>query len=920
MRPILSFFVLLILVGNTALCATSAIHSGEKIAFAEPEATVRNLKCDQLAGPLAIDNPEPGLSWQMTAELPGKRQTAYQILVAGSLDLLRQNKGDYWNSGKVYSARSVQIRYQGKPLASGAKLYWKVKVWDEKDKPLGWSSTASWSMGLLNASDWKAKWIGATQEDVYPDSAITFPSPYFRKEFSTSKKIRKAIAYISGLGFYELRINGRKIGDQVLAPAVTNYDKRPLKKLLYPYDDQSAQRIFYNCFDITDDLLRGNSGKAGTSARNNVIGILLGNGWYNQRDRTIEGKMWYGLPRLIFQLELTYTDGSKQTIVSDPTWKTTTGPLLKDGIFSGEKYDARLDLGAWDKPGYRDNQWHQAVQVRPPSGRLQAQTAPFDKVIRTLQPVFEGRKDSVYRYHLDETVSGWAVVRVKGPAGSSLKIRYISEEGEDYGQQDVYILKGGATERWSPRFTWHAFRKIEIIAKGVSLDQESLVIEDVHTAAEGNGTFECSNPFFNKIYSAYLRTQRANFHGSLSSDCPHRERLGYTGDGQVIMESSMYAFDLFGFYRKWLDDIDDARNRKTGFVTHTAPFGGGGGGPAWGSAYVIMPWLYFNYYGDTTLLQKHYTGMKQWVNYLETRTNEKGLVYKEEPDGWCLGDWCTPAGIKIPEPLVNTAYFYHVTDLMGKIAAVLGKTDDQARLAALAAKIRDNFNKAYYDPAKHTYWEGRQGSDVFALAFGLVPEADYGLVFNSLLKHLENIGYHFDTGILATPLLLKVLSDNGRDDIAFRLMDQQDFPGFGYLLDEKNSTLWESWNGDGSHSHPMFGSVVKWFFSGLGGIRPDVQHAGMQHFTIAPKTISSLNYCRSSYISLYGKIRSEWKRTADGTLHILASIPANTSATFVLPSGLKTATDEAGRAIPVSNTEGKSTIRLMPGTVQLVLR
>lgn len=838
------------------------------------ELKVQNLTCEYLSNPIAIENLAPKLSWQLKSLSKSTSQSAYSILVASSLELLKQNKGDYWNTGTVKSSTSTHITYKGKPLTSRTKLYWKVQVWDNH-KNSTWSAVNEWSMGLLKPEDWKGKWIGAF-ENPYPDSAITYPSPFFRKEFALKKAIKKAVVYVSGLGFYELLLNGKKVGDQVLAPAVTNYDKRPLKNLLYPYDDQSTQRVLYNTFDVTSYL----------NTANNTIGMQLGNGWYNQRDRRVEGDMWYDAPKLIFQMEVAYTDGSTEIISSDNTWRTSNGPLLHDGIFTGEKYDARLSFDNWAQNGFNDVKWKPALAVRPPTGKLHSQTAPFDKVARTIKPAFDGKtKDSVYLYHLDETVSGWASISVKGKAGSRLKIRYITEEGDDYGQYDTYILKGAGLESWEPKFTWHAFRKMEIVSKEVVLDQTSVSVKDVHSAVASTSSFECSNPFFNQINAAYLRTQRANFHGSISSDCPHRERLGYTGDGQVNMESALYSFNMTQFYQKWLLDIDDARNKKTGFVTHTAPFGGGGGGPAWGSAYVIMPWLYYSYYGDQTVLAQHYPGMKQWVEYLGTRTDTNGLVTKEEPNGWCLGDWCTPTQIQIPEPLVNTAYFYHVTELMSRVAKSLGKTEDYQTFLNIANKIKKDFNKAYYKADKASYWEGRQGADVFALAFGLVPEENYKPVFNALLEHLKTLNYHFDTGILATPLLLKVLEQNGRHDIIYKIMNQKDFPSFGYLLDSKNSTLWESWNGDGSKSHPMFGSVVEWFYSGIGGIKVDPINPGMKHFTIAPQNIAELTFCKSSYNNLFGKIRSEWKRDESGKLNILIEVPENTSATFVLPEG-----------------------------------
>jgi alpha-L-rhamnosidase len=891
MKPIFAAIALMLFTTNAVFCKQ------QKKQF-------DNLRCEYLVNPIAIESQHPTLSWQLTSEYQAKSQKAYRILVASSASLLSQNKGDYWDSDIIRSVNSTQVNYKGKPLASRKNLYWKVMIWDENNIASNWSKVASWSMGLLKSADWQAKWIGSFINPD-PDAGITYPAPFFRKEFAVDKKIKKATVYISGLGFYELYLNGAKVGNRVLAPAVTNYDKRSLKHLLYPYDDQSTQRVLYNTFDVTDNLAQ----------KNNAIGILLGNGWYNQRDRRVEGDMWYDLPKLIFQLEIEYTDGTHKNICSDNTWKTTTGPLIKDGIFTGEKYDARLDLGAWDKTGYNDSRWKPVIFVKAPTGALHPQLAPFDKIVRTLKPTFDGKvKDSVYQYHLDETVAGWAAITVNGKAGSRVKIRYISEEGDDYGQFDTYVLKGNGTEHWEPKFTWHAFRRIEIVSKDVILNAGSIGVKDVHTDVTPNGSFECSNPFLNKINSAYLKTQKANMHGSVSSDCPHRERLGYTGDGQVAMESALLSFNLPQFYQKWFNDIDDARNKKTGFVTHTAPFSGGGGGPAWGSAYVIMPWLYFTYYGDTTLLRKHYQGMKQWVEYLQTKTDKNGLITHEEPKGWCLGDWCTPEGVQVPEPLVNTAYYYHVTDLMAKVAAVLGKADDQSKFTNLAAQIKIDFNRAYYNPSTKTYWEGRQGADVFALAFGLVPKENYQAAFNSLLNHLNKINYHFDTGILGTPLLLKVLSQNDRDDIAYKIMNQKDAPGFGYLLDSKNSTLWEEWKGGGSHSHPMFGSVVTWFYSAIGGIKPDEASAGMKHFVIAPKPMADLTYCKSSYNSLFGKIRSEWKINANGHLEMLIEIPKNTLATFVLPDHKMAVKSESGKEIETKKINDKYQVEFASGT------
>ncbi|MEK7720467.1 MAG: family 78 glycoside hydrolase catalytic domain, partial [Bacteroidota bacterium] len=634
-----------------------------------------NLKCENLVNPLGIDLSSPLLSWELNASSRNQKQSAYQIIVSDQETELAKDLGTYWDSGITTSNQTANIPYQGKSLPSRLKLYWKVRVWDASDKPSAWSPVSSWEMGFLNSSDWQAKWIGMG-EDQFPDSTGTEPAPYFRKAFEIGDKIVSARIRVCGLGFYELMLNGQKIGDQVLAPAQTNYDRRKLQKLIYYHEDQSRQRVLYNTFDVTKQLKQGG----------NVIGIVLGNGWYNQRDRSVEGCMWYNTPRLLFQMELIYSDGHKQLVCSDKTWKMTTGPIRHDGIFTGELYDARLELGEWCRAAYDDQNWQMAKEVNAPTGKLQAQLAPPDRITRTIHPTYLNTNASgACLFDAGEMISGWVQIKMHGQSGDTVRIRHIEELGGDYHQMDNYILKGSGEEIYEPRFTWHAFRQVEISGLKYRPKEEELLVKVVHTDVVPVGNFECSNPLFNQIYQNYLRTQLGNLHGSISSDCPHRERLGYTGDGQVAVEAAICNFDLTRFYQKWFLDMDDARNHRIGYVPHTVPFGGGGGGPAWGSAYVIMPWEYYRYYGDKNVLKTHYDGMKQWVEYLGTRCDSAGIVVREEPRGWCLGDWATPEKIKLSPELVNTCYYFHVTDLMARIAAVLGNQKDEKEFRLLAA-------------------------------------------------------------------------------------------------------------------------------------------------------------------------------------------------------------------------------------------
>ena len=845
-----------------------------------------NLRCENLENPIAIDIPSPLLSWNLVSEKRGQIQSAYRIIVAGNEENLDKDIGDFWDSGRIESNSSVNIKYKGKSLKSRDILFWKVKTWNGDNEESDWSKIAKWEMSFLEQTDWQAKWFGIG-EDENPFAYETGPAPYFRNEISIDKKISSAKVYVSGLGYYELYLNGERVGDEVLAPAQTNYDKRALPKLLYHYDDQSTTRVLYNTFDVADQLRDGI----------NAIGMILGNGWYNQRDRAVEGDLWYSTPRLIFQLEIEYSDGEKEIVTSNESWKVSTGAFLHDGIFTGEIYDARLENEGWNMPGFNDNNWPQAKLVKAPSGKMEAQLAPPDKIVRTFKPASILKKeDSTIVVDAGEMISGWIRLRVNEKSGQKITMRFIEEMGSGYGQKDIYITKGSGNEIYEPRFTWHAFRTIEISGITQKLTKDDIDIVVVNTDVVPAGSFNCSNELFNKIQENYIRTQLGNFHGSISSDCPHRERLGYTGDGSILVESSILNFDMTNFYQKWVNDMDDARNKNTGFVPHTAPFGGGGGGPAWGSAYVITPWFYYLYYGNSRILEQHYSGMKQWVEYLGTRTDENGIVVREEPRGWCLGDWATPDKIEIPPDYVNTCYYFYVSDLMSKIATVLGNENDAKYFSGLAEDIKEVVNTHFFDKDKMQYWEGRQGANVFALAFGIVPEEYIEDVLKTLAENINKNKGHLDTGILATPLLLDILTKYGMEDLAFSIMNQRDYPGFGdYILGKGATTLWENWNGDQSHSHPMYGSVVRWFYQSVAGIYPDEENPGFKNIIIKPSLCGDLTFASADYNSVYGKIASSWK-LVEGDLFLNVEIPANTTATIYIPSTNQSKITEGGKA------------------------
>ncbi len=834
---------------------------------------VVDLRCEYMSNPMGVENSAPRLGWKLEAGGHNRSQSAYRILAASSPDLLITDTGDIWDSGKVRSNQSQHIVYEGAELAPRQQVFWKVQVWDETGAASLWSEISYWEM-TLNPDAWQAKWVGVA-EGKSPEEVEYGPAPWFRKEFNIDKPVETARVYVSGLGYYEMSINGTKTGDDALVPAQTHYQKRVNNNRVYDFDKNSSTRVLYNIYDITEQLHAGR----------NAVGIVLGNGWYNRRHRDPNGWVWYNTPRFIMQIEIEYQDGEKQTIISDESWQfSTDGPIRYDYIFTGEHYDARMEMSGWDKAGYDASGWQQARLLNAPDGALHPQLAPQDGVVATLKPVsVKHTKENTYVYDFGQMFTGWVRLNIKGNRGDTLRIIHNEELGSDFSQIDHYICKGG-TEIWEPRFSWHAFRTVEIKGSSTPLDISSITGRVVNTAVDTTGYFHCSNDLFNKIHQNYIWTQLGNFHSSFSSDCPHRERLGYTGDGELLVEGSIFNFDMMRFYRKWMNDIDDAQDKKTGFVPHTAPYEGGGGGPAWGSAIVVVPWYYYLYYGDTTLLAKHYEGMKHWVEFLGKGTDRNGLVIHENPGDSPLGDWCPPDPLELPAPLVNTSYYYFCAKTVSEIAGILGNDQDHKKLAALADKIQNNFNKQYYDAKEQRYWTSYQGADTFPLAFGMVEQDNIAGVSKSMAEHVMGNRGHLDTGILATPLLLETLTEMGREDLAFSVMNQSDFPGFGYyILGKGVTTLWEDWDGHSSHSHPMFGSIDKWFFKALAGINPDLADPGFNHVIIKPVLCGDLTFVTGEYESIYGMIKSHWK-LKNNNLVMDIEIPANTTATVYVPA------------------------------------
>jgi alpha-L-rhamnosidase len=835
----------------------------------EEAVEVVDLTCEYLTNPTGIDEVSPRLNWKILARKNNVKQQAYRIIVSSTPQKLEADEGDVWDSGKIISDKSSHIAYAGAGLKSRQKVFWKVGIWESETELPIWSDISTWEMAFLEDSDWTAKWIGH-DENRQPVVGQKNPAPYFRKQFILDDDIQNARAYISGLGYYELFINGKKVGDRVLAPNQTNYDKRQQKSYYNGKITNMSTRVLYETHDITSYLRKGK----------NVVSVILGNGWYFQNERDEYVPLCYDTPRFIAQLEMNGSDNKTTTIISDESWKISYGPILDNNIYFGEIYDARKEIPGWDLADFDDNSCDNASIVRTPEGSLHAQMSPPDRIIRTIKPVtISISKDSVYRYDFGTMFSGWVKLKVKGKRGNRLTLHFLEDNDRAYGQSDTYILKGEEIEEWEPRFTWHAFRYVEVNSSEIELTLENLEGRVVHTDVSQAGTFESSNPLFNRIMTDFEKTQLDNMHGGVTTDCPHRERRGYTGDGQIAAQAAIFSLDMRSFYTKWLNDIADSQNSETGLIPNTAPFHNGGqGSVAWASAIIIIPYYMYLYYGDVRILKKHYPAMIKYLGYLNTLKDNDGLIVEEE-----LGEWVPPDTRVIDPSFVSSAFYYYVLKQIAVIAGVLEKTDDSSSFIEEAENVKQAFNKRYLIPEKYSYSIGRQGANVFPLAFELVPENITEQVFGTLVRHIESgTKGHFDTGMMGTPYVLEVLTKYGRPDLAYTLMNQRDYPSFGYNIEKGATTLWETWTGKDSHSHPMFGSVCAWFFKGLAGINPDPDNPGFKHVIIKPNVVDELDFAKAKYESMYGEISSFWEYN-DGRFNLEVKIPANTTATVYIP-------------------------------------
>ncbi len=859
--------------------------------------TVFALRCEQLENPLGIDVLRPRLSWKLDSNQRGQKQTAYEILAAGSERALRPGKADLWDSGKVVSEDTLEVYYSGTPLASRRQCFWKVRVWDKEGR-VSESKTARWEMGLLQPADWLANWIGRTT-----DSNVT-SAPLLRRSFTIDRKVRLARAYVCGLGYFELYLNGKRVGDHLLDPGYTRYDRRAL----------------YVTHDITGLLQRGD----------NAAGVVLGNGWFNVINKTAwdwDKAPWRAAPKLLCQLEIYFEDGNRLTVASGVDWKTSDGPITYNTIYSGEIYDARREQAGWNAPGFDDSAWAAALLVDRPQGVVSAQMMPPIRVDRTFQTAgISEPKPGVFVFDFGQNLSGHAQLSVQGPAGAEVSMKYAERlaanglvdqtdiaqhvvrfDASQRFQTDTYILKGGPRENWSSRFAYDGFRYVEVRGFPGKPDKDSVSAIFFHSDVPAAGHFECSNPLLNRIAAAAQRSYLGNLQG-IPTDCPHREKNGWTGDAHLAAELGMFNFYPSAVYSKWIQDLADEQ-RPDGRLPGIVPTSGWGytwgNGPAWDSAFLLIPYYQYLYYGDTEEFRLHYDSLKRYVDYLTSRAQD-GIV------NIGLNDWA-PFKTKTGAPITDTAYYYVDTKIVALAAGLLGREEDERHYQEQAANIRRAFERRFYHPASGLYNNGSQTALSCALYQGLVEPENKERVLSNLVAAVEKNNFHIDTGILGAKYLLNALTQNGRPDVAYRIAAQKDLPSWGWWIEQGATTLWEQWDGGSSRFHVMYGDIDAWFYKALAGINPDPAAPGFKHFFVTPRVVGDLTSARAEYNSARGKIISDWK-VVNGEFRLALRVPANATATVSLPISEVAQVKEGGK--PVAGlpfrVEERRTIFLVP--------
>jgi alpha-L-rhamnosidase len=873
--------------------------------------TISHLTCEYRTNPLGIDVLQPRLSWQMQSDRRGAHQTAYQILVAPTETGLDDNTRLLWDSGKIESDQSIHVPYRGPALASGQRVYWKVRVWDEPGSKVE-SSSAWWEMGLLERSDWKAQWIGAP---FWGGPRTSSPAPFLRKEFILQKQFVSARLYATAIGLYECHLNGARVGEAFLTPGWTDY----------------FQRIQYQVYDVTELLQPGT----------NTFGAILGDGWGVGHIAWLGRQHYADRPQLLAQIVVTYSDGSNETIATDKKWKATQGPILEADMLMGESYDARHELINWSTPGYDDASWWPVETFVDQAAALVATNGPAVKRQEILRPVSINKIPALqprWVFDLGQNMVGWVRLTVRGEKGKTIIIRFaeaLNPDGTLYTTNlrtarntDHYTLKGGEEEIWEPRFTFHGFRYVELAGLPDIPTEKTLVGVVIHSEIPQAGAFECSDPLINQLQHNIVWGQKGNF-VDIPTDCPQRdERLGWTGDAQVFVRTAAFNRDVASFFTKWVRDLEEAQYSNGAYplvAPNLAVWNIGEGGPAWADAGVICPWTIYQCYGDICILKERYASMQRFIDFL-SQTSRNGLrCYAEYTGKHGNGDWLALDGSDGREggtskELIGTVFFAYSSGLLAKIARILDKEADALRYEALSAGAREAFIKRFVHE-DGTIEGGTQTSYVLALEFDLLPRELRPLAAAELVSLIHGRDDHLGTGFVGTPYINWVLSKTGHLDTAYTLLNQISWPSWLYPVTQGATTIWERWDGwthdkgfqdpkMNSFNHYAYGAVGAWMYAVIGGIDLDPDQPGYRHIVMHPQPGGGLTRATVELNSMYGTIRSAWTRE-NGHFDWSVTVPANTTATIYVPAKDGSHVTESGR--PVEGLHEVTFLRLENG-------
>lgn len=892
----LDFFLTMFLFLTNSINATSPLQPDQ-------------LTCEYSKNPLGIAEKKPRFTWTMRAQQRNQQQSAYEIIVSDELTLVRQEKGNLWQSRKILSSQNVLVEYNGSSMKPFTRYYWRVKVYNQNGEESEWSEPAWFETAMLNQSDWKAAWIGDDRKQFERDEDFykADPMPIFRKTFQATKKLLAARLYVSGVGYYEAYLNGKKIGDHVLDPGWITYKKQ----------------VLYITYDVTNLLQQGR----------NTIGFLLGNGWYNPLPLRLFGRFnlrdvqQTGRPCVKAQLLLRYNDGSEDWIPTNESWQTTSGPVVRNNVYLGEHYDARLEKVNWSSPVATNDGWKAVTLVDGPFGELTPQMQPPIRVTSILKPktITEVGKDT-FIVDMGQNFAGVARIRVKGPAGKEVSLRYgedIHPDGrlnylttvagqikeiwnlsggpgspKTAWQNDSYVLKGKGVEEWSPRFTFHGFRYIEITGWPGTLTLADIKGLRMNADVESAGDFSCSNDMFNRLFDVIRWTFKSNIF-SVQSDCPGREKMGYGADIVVTSDAFLYNFDMANFYRKTVRDYANEQ-QPDGGITEIAPYtgiadrgyGGQSGPLGWQLAFPYVQKKLYEFYGDKRIIEENYAGLQKQLDFLKAK-EINGLFHWDISDHEALDTK--------PEAFTAAAFYYHIVSLASEFAGILNKHDDSIQYAKRADRIKGDIIRRYVVQKTGRFDNATQSAQLFALWYNFADDKDKA--FDVLLQEIQRHNQHLSTGIFSTKFLFDVMRKENKNEIAYTIANQRDFPGWGYMLAQGATTLWETWakpDNAPSQNHPMFGSVSEWFFRSLLGI--NAAAPAFQKIIIKPQPAGDLTWAKGSYESIQGKIEGSWtKENNRFFLHV--TIPANTTAEVWLPA---TATDnitESGKTLKEQNIE-----------------